>query len=310
MADTEIELTELTDLEVIRQDAVGTPASGFPFLIMKSVAKDVNAVGGIDEKPDIAGADTVLSQLYKLIESEAREGAVGAHEECDIHILAEAVSLIRCFRENEVWADQDDGEMCKSADGLVFKAHRKFSSDERRSLASEGKALSDGSYPIPDADALRRAAILARSGHGDVGAAKRLIARRAKELGVPNPLAEHEPTQKDSTLDDKTPEVTEPQTGEVPEAVAKMIEDAKAEAIKTAEERTRALADELAVLKATPVPGAIALTNPAGDSDPRIRSNSLQKAAYHRRQLDVVQDRDLIAYHKDQLAKAEAAAGL
>jgi hypothetical protein len=71
---------------------------------------------------------------------------------------------------------------------LLGKDHRDFSVDQRRQQASAGHALPDGSYPIPDTDALRRAAILARSGHGNVAEARKLIARRARELGVDNPL--------------------------------------------------------------------------------------------------------------------------
>ena len=51
-------------------------------------------------------------------------------------------------------------------------------------MAKEGKALSDGSYPIGDAEDLKNAATLAASGHGNVSAAKALIRKRAKELGV------------------------------------------------------------------------------------------------------------------------------
>lgn len=47
-----------------------------------------------------------------------------------------------------------------------------------------GNALPDGSYPIEDSHDLHSAAVLAASGHGDVKAAKSLIRRRAKELGV------------------------------------------------------------------------------------------------------------------------------
>lgn len=66
---------------------------------------------------------------------------------------------------------------------------KKFhSASNRRKLAASQNALPDGSYPIGDTTDLHNAAILARSGHGNVGAAKRLIARRAKELGVSNPL--------------------------------------------------------------------------------------------------------------------------
>jgi uncharacterized protein len=59
-----------------------------------------------------------------------------------------------------------------------------ISAADRRKLAAKGHALPDGSYPIPDVSHLHAAAILAASKHGDYKAAKRLIRRRAKELGV------------------------------------------------------------------------------------------------------------------------------
>lgn len=72
----------------------------------------------------------------------------------------------------------------------VFK--RDIPQAKREQLAKEGKALrgADGhiSYPIETAADLHPAAVLARSGHGDVAAAKALINRRAKELGVKTPL--------------------------------------------------------------------------------------------------------------------------
>lgn len=71
-----------------------------------------------------------------------------------------------------------------------MQVQKKFhSAKNRRSLAAQGKALPNNSYPIEDAEDLKNAATLARSGHGDVDAAKRLISRRAKQLGVGNPLA-------------------------------------------------------------------------------------------------------------------------
>lgn len=305
MAD--IELTELTDLEVVRQDGVKTPASGFSFLVMKSLAKDVNAVGGIDEKPDISGAETVLSLLYKLLESEAREGQVGAHEECDVSILAEAISLIQWFRQNEQrGALEDDGELCKSADGLVFKAHRKFDSGERKSLAAEGKALPDGSYPIPDEDALGRAAVLARSGHGDVAAARRLIAKRAKELGVANPLAED--TKKDSGViaGSETPAAPEAADdgGDVQkDAVAGQIADAVAKAVQPYEDALNAVKGQLAEVLAKPIPGGPMLAPPRAAQAHR---GLVEKAAYHRRQAEITGDREIAQWHKRQAAEIEA----
>ena len=78
--------------------------------------------------------------------------------------------------------------------GLAVQAadteKRDVATTERRDLAGEGNALPDGSYPIKNTGDLHNAAVLARSGHGDVAAARRLIARRAGELGAQNPLEE------------------------------------------------------------------------------------------------------------------------
>ena len=65
---------------------------------------------------------------------------------------------------------------------------RDFTQSQRRELARRGMALADGSYPVETESDLHNAAVLARSGHGDVKGARKLIARRAKELGVANPM--------------------------------------------------------------------------------------------------------------------------
>src|SRR6185437_9854548 len=56
--------------------------------------------------------------------------------------------------------------------------------DDRKALAAKGHALSDGSYPIPDKSHLHAAAVLAASHHGNWKAAKALIRKPAKALGV------------------------------------------------------------------------------------------------------------------------------
>jgi hypothetical protein len=102
-------------------------------------------------------------------------------------------------------------ETLKAAGVDVEKDHRDFSAEARRHQAAQGNALPDGSYPIPDTDALHRAAVLARSGHGNVSGARALIARRAKELGVPNPLSSSD-SKKELSVEDgvlKDTEVTE-----------------------------------------------------------------------------------------------------
>jgi len=128
----------------------------------------------------------------------------------------------------------------------VTKDSRTFTAAERKQHAKDGNALPDGSYPIPDKDALRRAAILARSGHGDVKAAKRLIARRAKELGVANPLDTDDKATSKATAATDGAVVAEEATTVDTEA----IEAAVAKALAPSQERITALEGELAKAQA------------------------------------------------------------
>lgn len=58
---------------------------------------------------------------------------------------------------------------------------------ERMKLAKMGHALPDGSFPIRNADELHKAMDRAHQGNNE-GAAKALIRKRAKELGVKLPV--------------------------------------------------------------------------------------------------------------------------
>jgi hypothetical protein len=308
------ELTELVEINPTRVDLVKTPASGFPILLMKAV----NAQGGIDEKPDIDGAEHVLQLLARLIQSEAAEMAVGNWDEiCDINLLAEAAHLMLCFRRMEQYGDEDDGDsIMKSADfpskdelesAVTYVLKRKISAAERKRLASEGKALPDGSYPIENAEDLHNAAILARSGHGDVAAAKRLIAKRAKELGVANPLADS--ASKDAEVTPTDPTIpTDPATEDpapVEKSLPELVADEVAKAVKPLAERNKALEDEMAALKALPIPGSPVVTAPV--SPAAVQDATVAKEIARFEHLaDTVQDRELARYYAERAADLAA----
>ena len=112
------------------------------------------------------------------------------------HLLAQA-TWRNCSKHRSVAEDReaDTFKAMTAAEEAVLK--RNIDTATRRRLASEGKALPNLSYPIENAEDLGNAATLARSGHGDVGAARKLIARRAKELGVANPLDEDDAKKAD-----------------------------------------------------------------------------------------------------------------
>lgn len=268
--------------------------------------KAVNAQGAVDEAPDIDLAEQVLQLIAKLIQSEASEMAIGEWDEsCDIGLLLEAAYSMKCFRHKEM-RGAADGETGMTTAYLSAEADlikRKVSADERKSLAKEGKALPDGSYPIANAEDLKNAAILARSGHGDTGAAKRLIARRAKELGVPNPLANDKGAEPDVK---ETPAAEEPQVNEELEA---LVKSAVAEQIKPYEAANEELRAELEQLKATAIPGGPVMTAPEGARNEKRRGEELQKAAYFRRMAGEVNEPELRLYYEGRAKAAEEVAG-
>jgi hypothetical protein len=94
----------------------------------------------------------------------------------------------------------NDDEMIMTADELI-QANRFFSARQRRKYASQGVALPDGSFPIPDRDALRRAVRSAGRG-GSYTRAKRHIIKRAKALGATTSLPDKWTTAEDYIPDE------------------------------------------------------------------------------------------------------------
>lgn len=87
------------------------------------------------------------------------------------------------------------------AEVLIYKAAREFSPEQREGLAEEGMAMPDGSFPIPDKDALRRAvASIGRTKPGKRAAVMAHIKRRAKALGAQD-LIPQSWIKKDSTTE-------------------------------------------------------------------------------------------------------------
>lgn len=112
----EIEITELTDIDPERIDGVLNPANGIPILMMKAV----NASGGINEKPDIAGANKVLALLAQLVASEASELAAGSEDELyDISLLLETIRNMRYFRDGEMACDEMTAKAIADVNELI-----------------------------------------------------------------------------------------------------------------------------------------------------------------------------------------------
>lgn len=301
----------------------------------------VKAIVGrkVDEAPDIAGGTAVLAQIADLIIGEAQELKAGqAGEIADIQQLACAAEMIWCWRTGEEsvaagsvmpatalmqsasksanwlpWGPEDFAYFKKAADELAERGlakDRNYSAAERKEMAGDGRALPDGSYPINDEHDLNSAAILARSGHGDADAAKKHIGKRAKELGVPNPLdndgdaddtAKSQIAKEEATVDTVTQE-----TG----GLTKAVEDAIAKATQPLQERIKALDAELAKVKATPVPSGLVLSRNVQVKQPGavVNEDYAAKAAYYREMAETVTDRPTADGYRKLAREADAKA--
>jgi hypothetical protein len=186
------------------------------------------------------------------------------------------------------WTRERAGVFSAELEELIKAKH---SAADRKKLAEAGNALSDGSYPIEDEHDLKSAAILAQSGHGDVEGAKRLIGRRAKELGVKNPLdgSDDDTAKGQIAKGDATVDTDVQGTGDL----AKVVEAAVTKATAPLEERVKALGDELAKVKATPVPGGPVLSRNVQVKTPQgvASEDWAAKAAYYRDMAEQVTDR-------------------
>lgn len=91
--------------------------------------------------------------------------------------------------DHDYWSA--DGRQLKPLPGQDEERSARFlyellsvSQAERDKAKAAGNSLSDGSYPVNNVSQLHSAAVLAASHHGDWKAARALIRRRARELGV------------------------------------------------------------------------------------------------------------------------------
>jgi hypothetical protein len=263
----------------------------------------VKAIVGrkVDETPDIAGGTAVIAQIADLIIGEAQELKAGnTGEISDIFQLAAAAEMIWTWRTGEEAVSSGSvmpatalmqSAAAESAAKSVLAAlgrgdvykDRDYSAAERKEMAGDGRALPDGSYPIADEHDLNSAAILARSGHGDVDAATKHIGKRAKELGVKNPLDSDTSDASKSEIAKGEASVDTGDTG----SLSKAVEEAVAKATAPLEKLRRELEETLAKVKATPVPGGPVLSanvqvkRPGGaqDSDKAARAALMRQKA-------------------------------
>jgi len=314
-----IVITELDEIEPERVDGVKSAANGFPVLLMKSIAKDGKGAQGWP-----AGDDDDWPAMTADTSREGPNGDTNDPEGCGCCDMCDGSSDCTCCDDcecgPETLLDSMTLDTWKSAAITYLKAEediykRDFTEAKRKELAAKGWALKDGSYPIENEEDLHNAAGLAKSGHGDVAAAKRLIAKRAKELGVPNPLDEKktEKSEVEKTEDiAKAAEITKAAWDEFV-TKANAATEAIAELKKALEDRDATVKDleaRLAKVEETPVPGGPVLTAPASIRAQTAKNESLAKAAYWDRMADNATDAEERRDYRNRAETARGAAGV
>lgn len=279
-----------------------------------------------DETDDIAGAQAAIAAIAKLIVSEAESLAMGnLNEACDIALLLDAVRALKWFQQNErnegdgvdvlILSDaaKDGAELLKADVPDLAKAGKKnpnlappFKKKDDKGKDGDGGADDADATDAPadaedddasdDADkpAPKKAPAKKTAAKADGGTAEgeqpitKAEAAAIVEAAVAAALAEDDAQQ--------APEDDEPQTVTKAE-LADLVKSAVAQARAAEEERTKALAADVAkasvaeAVKDLPQPGGPALTRTAMQQQQAVKSDA---------------DR-LTAEANELLAKAEAA---
>jgi hypothetical protein len=148
-------------------------------LTLLAAADDDEKDGGKDDDDDDGGgggehsSHATFKALVKRKVPAKRAASMCARSDKSVKASQLAAAL------GEILAGQPGRDLA-----LVTLTPESETAGGRKKAAKAGHALPDGSFPIEDRKHLHSAAVLAASGHGNAGAAKALIRKRAREMGV------------------------------------------------------------------------------------------------------------------------------
>ena len=223
----------ITDGKIVEISLVDRPANARCGIQLVKSASD----GTAEFVEKVFGDDDVIA---KFAGPDLVKGGNGSNTDTftlpqeDMSLTFTPSDLAKILKSKIIDAHYDELALKALYDAEAEIYKRDVNTAERRSLASQGNALSNGSYPIANTGDLGNAAHLAATGHGDVEGAKKLIARRAKELGVANPLDSDESKTERGSVENataeliKTDDVVEPVIKEAEPEIVKDPEDTEA----------------------------------------------------------------------------------
>lgn len=315
---------DLTEFELIEVESIkGVPqgANGFPHLIMKGMpdadgegsAKAVTR-GKVDEAPDIAIGNQIMALLGQAIGNEAQEVSAGqAGEINDVRMLTRAADIVSawCRREQAVAAGQDPDASCGCCEwcqgigcgccpgcgnGMVMCAAATEAAEKAKLSAAERDNLPDSAFAIPETrdypihDETHARNALSRVAQNGTDSEKKRVraAVRKKYPGIGDDDSDDSSSKgTDDVAEGETTVDTDAQgtgaaltKGDLDAAIAKAIEPLKAE--------NASLREDLAKVKATPIPGGpvmSSLARPMG-AQTQEAEDLAAKAALYRAKAD------------------------
>ena len=253
----------------------------------EDIVKGVLDQTDLDEHDDVDGAMEAVACIARLIMSEANDLADGQlHEIYDLDTLMSALHGLKYFiacEEGQMDARNDVEYMGLWADSDILKRH--FTAQQRKELASQGKAMPGGRYPIENGQDLHNAIHALGRGKGSHKAIKSHIIKRAKALGLTSELPEGWMSNSKGNKSTEA-EVVKADASKDTETVQDIVKAAVAEVTKASMERIEALEAELAKVKDTPIPGGPVLmaddgsaVTPGQDDAKRARIADIRKRA-------------------------------
>lgn len=227
---------------------------------------------GQNESGDISGAERAISQIAQLVISEAKALADMPAQDCDIHLLMNAVDALRLFSNREKLEGQsiDPDSVLMSAKADAGKGP-KYSADEMAAMLKSGEAMANltgnPSFPIADEEDLVVA--IEKSPTQDV--VRRHIIERAEALGKSERLPDDWTSKTIESEGEPALDISkalvgafEDEESDLYKAFGSRIEDAIAKALSAHAEKTSKAFEEtfgarLATVEKMAAPGGPAL---------------------------------------------------
>lgn len=137
---------------------------------------------GADDEEDLRELAEIIADMIEQMEGE-EDSDEDMDEEDDIEIEEDIEEDVEDIEDDEEVPSEDTMDIPEDEMEEDVEEKRAFSTEQRESMAEEGEAMPDGSFPIANASDLRNA-IQAHGRAKDIEKAKAHIKKRARALGL------------------------------------------------------------------------------------------------------------------------------